>query len=265
MVEYTIRVDNGVELICFHNGSDYYEFPKQEGETINDELFTKKKKEANYNSLTTGRNFMVQHKDKVYMNGGLVRTDMNVGIDDAQPVLNKLIQEFPDYTMDDLKSTTYNIVGEYGNYRPPYNNNSVSIYHFNTPSDALLEDYGCVDTYGDTLCQWYGLKHDLVTKDISAKIVFTPHNYKTFFNNAPTIDTIYPFFARIHNRDGTVSDWVDMYVFEKNEDMRAYCEGIGKPFPLPDTITEQAWIYSIVFNDTTGEINNVKGYIRQNA
>lgn len=268
MVDYTTRFDNGVEIAEVIEDTVRYEFP------LNNNLSAEEKQiEVNntveklkLNNFLQNFDLMVSYKDNVYMNGELVRTDTNVMSNDSFYLIEELINSFPQYTIEDIQSNPNNIIGTYGNYRPPYNNNSISVYYFEEPSSTILNSYGCINKYTGILRSWYGLKHDLVTKEISAKIVFAPEDYKLFFNNFPTIeDTNNVFFACIHNLDGTVSDWVDMYVFKTNTQMKEYCQSIGKPFPLPDNINQQCWIYSIVFNKETGEINNVKGYIRQNA
>jgi len=268
MIEYTIRIDNDVEIAEVVEFDSRYEIPLPSGLSqeeqqviINNEV----EKIKLHNYLATGVNLMISYKDNAYMNGELVRTDINVTSNEADNIINQLVTEFPHYTIENIKSNSNNIIGTYGNYRPPYNNNSISLYYFEEPSIDLLNTYHCTDIYNGILRSWYGLKHDLVTKNISAKIVFSPENYQSFFINPPNIeDTGGTFFARIHNTDGSVSEWVDMYVFKTNTQMRSYCEQIGKPFPLPNDITQQCWLFSIVFNDVTGEINNVKGYIRNN-
>jgi len=265
MIEYTIKIDNGVEMARIVEGNDVYEVPIPIGTLNKTEWVYNKVEEFKYYEMLQSQSLMVTYKDNVYMNGELVRTDINVMVDDAASVINQLIDAFPQYTEQDIKDNSNNVIGTYGNYRPPYNNNSISLYRFERPSQDLLNTYKCGNMYDNIILDWYGIKHDLSTLDISAKIVFKPEDCFTYFNNPPNINnTNSAFFARIHNVDGTFSDWVDMYVFETNAYMKEYCQSIGKPFPLPDNITQQCWIYSIIFNDVTGEINNVKGYIRQN-
>jgi hypothetical protein len=44
--------------------------------------------------------------------------------------------------------------------------------------------------------------------------------------------------------------------------MREWCEEHSLTFPLPDDVTDQPWCFSVVYNDDTGEMINVKAYIR---
>ena len=105
-------------------------------------------------------------------------------------------------------------------------------YDFSTPSAETLAAYGCTtDTYGEDLLQWHGIKHDLTAGTKQAKFVFH-QNHGTYLTNLPT--QLPPnrtaFYARIHNTDGSVSQWVDTYVISTNNYMREWCADIGKPF-----------------------------------
>ena len=206
------------------------------------------------------RNF----KDDVYMNGSIVRTDYSADRDEALTNVNSLVSAFPQYTVEQLTANPQNVIGTYGNYRPPYNNNSISFYDFTKPTADTLAAYGCSeDTYGDDLLNWHGIKHDLVSGEISAKFVFT-QSHGSYLSNLPTdLPTNRSiFFARIHNSDGSVSEWVDVYIISTINYMKQYCLDIGQDFPLPDDVTEQPWCFSVVYNDDTGEVNCVKAYIR---
>ena len=138
------------------------------------------------------------------------------------------------------------------------------IYDFTTPSAETLAAYGCdADTYGSDLLHWHGIKHDLTNLTKTAKFVFT-QDHGTYLANAPS--SLPPnrsiFFARIHNADGTVEPWVDVYIISTINYMREWCEEHSLTFPLPDDVTEQPWCFSVVYNDDTGEMINVKAYMR---
>lgn len=227
------------------------------------EFFEDAKAEKIYNE-NIQPDFTRNFKDDVYMNGSIVRTDYSADRDEALTNINALVSAFPQYTVEQLTADSRNVIGTYGNYRPPYNNNSISFYDFTKPTADTLAAYGCSeDVYGDDLLQWHGIKHDLVSGDISAKFVFT-QNHGSYLSNLPT--SLPPnrsiFFAHIHNSDGTLSEWVDVYIISTIKYMKQYCLDIGQNFPLPDDITEQPWCFSVVYNDDTGEINCVKAYIR---
>lgn len=206
------------------------------------------------------RNF----RDEVYMNGEVKRTDYSCDRPEALTQINRLVAAFPEYTVEQLTSETQNVIGQYGAYRPPYNDNSISFYDFTTPSAETLAAYGCdADTYGDDLLHWHGIKHDLTNLTKTAKFVFT-QGHGTYLANAPS--SLPPnrsiFYARIHNADGTVEPWVDVYIISTINYMREWCEEHSLTFPLPDDVTDQPWCFSVVYNDDTGEMINVKAYIR---
>lgn len=206
------------------------------------------------------RNF----RDEVYMNGEIKRTDYSCDRPEALTEVNRLVEAFPEYTVEQLTAEAQNVIGQYGAYRPPYNDNSISFYDFTTPSAETLAAYGCdTETYGDDLLQWHGIKHDLTNLTKTAKFVFT-QNHGSYLNNlpAPMPTNRSIFFARIHNADGTIEPWVDVYVISTINYMREWCEEHSLTFPLPDDVTQQPWCFSVVFNDDTGEMINVKAYIR---
>lgn len=206
------------------------------------------------------RNF----RDGVYMDGEVKRTDYSCDRPEALTEINRLVEAFPEYTVEQLTASAQNVIGQYGAYRPPYNDNSISFYDFTTPTAETLAAYGCdADTYGDDLLHWHGIKHDLTNLTKTAKFVFS-QNYGSYLSNLP--DPLprsrAVFFAKIHNADGTVEPWVDVYIVSTINYMREWCEEHSLTFPLPEDVTQQPWCFSVVYNDTTGDMANVKAYIR---
>jgi hypothetical protein len=270
-LQYITRVDEGyLKLVATDpDGGNYVELAVPDGLTeaehqlrlteFFEDLKAQKVYEENLQPDFT-RNF----RDQVYMNGEIKRTDYSTDRVEALPKINELVAAFPEYTADQLTCNPKNVIGNYGNYRPPYANDSISFYDFTTPTAEKLETYGCtVDTYGDDLLQWHGIKHDMTTLTKSAKFVFT-QNHATYIQNPPvglpTNRSI--FYARIHEADGTVSPWVDIYIISTNNYMRKWCTDNGLTFPLPDNVAEQPWCFSVVYNEQTGVMNSVKAYIR---
>tara|TARA_R110002153_G_scaffold133779_1_gene282785 strand:+ start:549 stop:1385 length:837 start_codon:yes stop_codon:yes gene_type:complete len=270
-LDYTTKIDESSLLICAtdpENGN-YVETPippslSESGrQDVLMEIFEALKAEAIYKE-NIQPDFARNFRDHVYMDGEIKRTDFSADRPEALAAIESLIAVFPEYTVDHLTRNPKNVIGEYGNYRPPYSNNSISFYDFTKPAEATLEAYGCtVETYGDDLLQWHGIKHDMSTLTKSAKFVFT-QNYGAYIQNEPASLPRYlkVFYAKIHNSDGTVSPWVDIYLISTINAMRKWCSENGLTFPLPDDITEQPWCFAVVYNDETGEMNCVKAYIR---
>ena len=278
--EYTERLDDGQLMLCFTGvlSGNYYEIPVDGG------LTDEEKQEAVDDIVESGLanlifeenisdGFTENFKDEVYMNGEVKRIDFSCDRPEAMVQINRLVEAFPEYTVEQLAASSQNVIGNYGNYRPPYNNDSISFYDFRTPSAQTLHQYGAtINTYmdynDDYLLGWYGIKHDLVTGKKQAKFVFAQggetHSKKFVRNLPPQIPTEnrYRFFAKLHNEDGTVEPWVDCYFVSTINWMRDWCEMMGLTFPLPDDVTKQPWCFSVVWNEDTGEIDCVKAYIR---
>ena len=60
---------------------------------------------------------------------------------------------------------------------------------------------------------------------------------------------------------GRLVMWILTLLVQHNY-MSEWCADIGKPFPLPDNVTEQPWCFGIVHDDTNGAIECVKAYVR---
>ena len=269
--EYTERLDEGQLMLCFTDVllGHYCEIPvdgnltDEEKQKVVDENVEDNMAERIYEQ-NIQPDFTRNLRDAVYMNGEIKRIDYSCDRPEAMTEINRLVEAFPEYTVEQLTSEAQNVIGQYGAYRPPYNDNSISFYDFTTPSSETLAAYGCdAETYGDDLLNWHGIKHDLTNLTKTAKFVFT-QSHGTYLTNSPTsLPTNRSiFFARIHNADGTVEPWVDVYIISTINYMREWCEEHSLTFPLPDDFTDQPWCFSVVYNDDTGEMINVKAYIR---
>lgn len=268
--KYTTVTEDEITRLCTTDTEVGYAEVQQgsattetEIQTLLKEFFEDIKAERIYNE-NLEPDFTKNFRDDVYMDGQIKRVDYSCDREEALVQINRLVAAFSEYTVDGLTSNSQNVIGEYGNYRPPYPDNCISFYDFTTPSNETLAAYGCTaDTYGQDLLQWHGIKHDLTAGTKQAKFVFT-QNHGSYLSNQPS--ELPPnrsaFWARIHNTDGSISKWVDTYVISTNNYMRDWCAGIGKPFPLPDGVTDQPWCFGIVHDDTNGDIECVKAYIR---
>jgi len=271
MTNYTIRIDEEVLQLCYTdpNTGSYCEVPVSPTTTD-----TERQKAVNETIEDNKAFFILEEnlkldfscnfRDDVYMDGEIKRTDYSCDRPEALTEINRLVEEFPEYTLEQLTLEPKNLIGQYGAYRPPYNANSISYYDFITPSTETLATYGCnADTYGNDLLEWYGIKHDMTTLTKSAKFVFT-QRHGIYLNNTPS--PLPPnrslFYGRIHNADGTVEPWIDVYIASTIDYMREWCTEHNLTFPLPEDVTSQPLFFSIVFNENTGEMTNVKAYIR---
>lgn len=270
MYEYTTITEDGLTRICATDDEIGYAEVQAGSATTEEQIqkvlnehFEDKKAEKIYQD-NLAPDFTQNFRDDVYMDGEVKRIDYSCDRSEALVEINRLVAAFPEYTVEQLTSNSQNVIGQYGAYRPPYNDNSISFYDFTTPSAETLAAYGCdADTYGDDLLEWHGIKHDLTNLTKTAKFVFT-QSQGTYLSNLPESlpRTRMVFYARIHNADGTVEPWVDVYLISTINYMRQWCLDNSLTFPLPDSVTEQPWCFSVVYNDTTGDITNVKAYIR---
>ena len=271
MTDYTTRVDGDVVQLCYTDPDtgDYCEIPVSPTTTDAEQQKAFSEKVEDDRALRIYEenimpDFTRNLRDEVYMNGEVKRIDYSCDRSEALTEINRLVAAFPEYTVEQLTASAQNVIGQYGAYRPPYNDNSISFYDFTTPSAETLAAYGCdADTYGSDLLHWHGIKHDLTNLTKTAKFVFT-QSHGTYLTNSPTsLPTNRSiFFARIHSADGTVEPWVDVYIISTINYMREWCEEHSLTFPLPEDVTQQPWCFSVVYNDTTGDMANVKAYIR---
>lgn len=259
--EYTTKVnelDPSEQYACLVRDGVYIEVPKgaQDEEQLQLDL-DNALLQAAINNFYVG----LQCRDDVYCDKQIVRKDYCTGQPEAQPLIDKLQEAFPD--RENWNRHVYNVVGEYTAYREPYKNNGISFYNFGEkPSEALLLEFGT--SYMMTnLLDWYGLKFDLETEEIILKVVFSeydgdtpelPYNPKNFF-------------AHTHYKDGTMDDWVDYYAYATPKLIRNFCEEKGLSYPLPADIHKDCdvvWCWGFVFNRKTLEYGPVKAYARYN-
>lgn len=210
-----------------------------------------------------------QALDTVYMNGSVTRTDRSVGTTQGQSIVTRLNETWPD-EVSSYTANSINLVGEYTPSRPPYNaNETLSFYDFDGPTTDIKTRFGA--TYQEYM-SWYGLKFDTVTENVLAKFVIPMNEMErvdsTTYN---AIMNILPpscghFFARIHDKSGTVDNNVDVYFFADPELMEDWCSSVSLTFPYDTTdttISSKIFIWSLVYNTTTETVSHVKAYTRE--
>ena len=256
---YTTRTDGDDSYICYSKDGNYFEIPSVTDETeIQDKL--------NSTLLSSVISFyeLQQCRDDVYVNQGIVRQDYTLETEAGALVLEELKREFPNYVNYDRSE--YNFVGKYDGYREPYQNSSISFYDFGvSPSEALQLSFNTSYLLSN-LKHWYGLKFDLVSREVLLKVVINEYDGDTPV--LPKEDAVYKrFYALTHAQDGTVSDWVDAYVYSTPKRIRERCADNGLSYPLPPTTHTECdvvWCWGIVFNKETLEYGAVKAYARYN-
>lgn len=198
-------------------------------------------------------------RDRLYVGGEIMRDDFTISSPQAAPILADLEQAFPGVA--DYRSNPANLIGRYDAYRPPYENPSISWYEMAPPPASLLDQYGAggYPSYMD----WYGLKFDLVTREILLKVVLGADCFTDLA--LPPLPRGARFFARIHRSDGTAAPDVDCYVMANHDVMRGYCQFVGHPEPYPDESPDSVWLYGVTFSIDTRQIEVVKAYERISA
>ncbi|MEC7105923.1 MAG: hypothetical protein VXX02_03595 [Pseudomonadota bacterium] len=274
---YTIKTEDGINRICTTDPQDGY-VEIQAGSATSDAEYQSILKEWFEDTRTEiiweqniEPDFTKTFKDDIYLAGEIKRTDWSCDQSQAQSLVTSITAAFPEYSSEDLLDNPQHCVGSNDAYRPPYADGTISYYFFNKPDADVLASYGASDTYhAEDILNWHGIKFDTTAKTKMAKFVFNQKN-QTYLSNLPNIfDRLgtesfrknVMFFARLHSADGSVSKYVDTYVLATNSYMKNWCAEMGKPFPLPDSMTEQPWCFGIVHDDTTGAIECVKAYVR---
>ena len=253
-IDYQIRTDGNERYATFSEPNVYFEVPIEDGAS---EAEIQESLDRCKLGLTLGQIQVTQCRDDVYCSGALVRQDYTVATTEGAAIVAKLQERFPDH--HPWLRNPLNVVGEYGAYREPYQNSSISWYDFATkPSSALLTSYST--SYNAALLKdWYGLKFDLTTNEVMLKVVLSEVDF-----DHPEMPAL-PFFAVTHRSDGTSESLVDAYVYATPEKVSAFCEYKGLNYPFPegyDFKGNAPWIWGFVFNKDTQVYGSVKGYQR---
>ena len=217
--------------------------------------------------------------DEVYVNKKLVRTDYNIGLHQAQPLIEEVEKVFG--KDQEWKGNRFNIIGTYQEHddaplRPPYTNvKTYSWYNvYNLPSQELLDEFKVPDV-GYEYHVWHSIKYNTVTGKKQLKLVIADNEHTSNYQKHP--DTFIPrpevplysakyrsfFFAKIFNEDGTEADQYDVFFVTTKDIMKEFCKEKGLEFPMPETREDDfVWIYGLVYDKNTLEIKQVKGYVR---
>ncbi len=215
--------------------------------------------------------------DEVYVNKKLVRTDYNIGLHQAKPLIEEVEKIFG--KDQEWKGNRFNIIGTYTAHeeaplRPPYTHEKTYSWYnvYNLPSQELLDEFKVPDV-GYDYHVWHSIKYNTVTAKKQFKLVIkdTEHtsNYQKYPNTfipRPEVPIYAPttfFFAKIFNEDGTEADQYDVFFVTTKEIMKEFCEKKGLDFPIPESREDDfVWIYGFVYDKKTLEITQVKGYLR---
>ena len=217
--------------------------------------------------------------DEVYVNKKLVRTDYNIGLHQAQPLIEEVEKVFGED--QDWKQNRFNIIGTYTAHedaplRPPYTHEKTYSWYnvYNLPSQELLDEFKVPDV-GYEYHVWHSIKYNTVTGKKQLKLVIADNEHTSNYQKHP--DTFIPrpevplysakyrsfFFAKIFNEDGTEADQYDVFFVTTKDIMKEFCKEKGLEFPMPETREDDfVWIYGLVYDKNTLEIKQVKGYVR---
>ena len=214
--------------------------------------------------------------DEVYVNKKLVRTDYNIGLHQAKPLIEEVEKIFG--KDQEWKGNRFNIIGTYTAHeeaplRPPYTHEKTYSWYnvYNLPSQELLDEFKVPDV-GYDYHVWHSIKYNTVTAKKQFKLVIkdTEHtsNYQKYPNTfipRPEVPIYAPttfFFAKIFNEDGTEANQYDVFFVTTKEIMKNFCKEKGLDFPMPETREDDfVWIYGLVYDKNTLEVKQVKGYV----
>ena len=215
--------------------------------------------------------------DEVYVNKKLVRTDYNIGLPKADPLLDEVEKVFG--KDQEWKKNRFNIIGTYQEHddaplRPPYTNvKTYSWYNVftNVPKNTL-ENFNVPDV-GYKYQSWYAIKYNTVSEKKQLKLVISDNEHTSNYQQHPNTFIPRPevplyspntfFFAKIFNEDGTEADEYDVFFTTTKEIMKKFCEKKDLQFPVPKNKEDDfIWIYGLVYDKKTLEIKQVKGYVR---
>jgi len=118
---------------------------------------------------------------------------------------------------------------------------------------------------------WYGLKMDRTTKHIQLKVVVPFHQISEEIRNKldasfPGYYLVNPFYATLHNEDGTVSPELDWYFTTNTASMMEWCAVNDFVFPYPEEmipeLEDKTMCFGIVYNTEEDKFKHVKAYVR---
>jgi hypothetical protein len=204
-------------------------------------------------------------RDDVYMNGQLIRQDINISTDAGSAIVDQLEAGWDGF-IPNYRTRSSNLVSEFSPVRPPYTNDSISFYEQNPPSDALISQF---ELDYESYLPWYGLKFDKVdNSNVSIKVVLqSGEMHRAHADIAEKIESKIPvwgnhFFAVIYNSDNEMNENVDVYFHASYDVVREWAEpGLRMPH-TENSYNDNLWIWGAVYNTTSNEITHLKSYIR---
>ena len=135
--------------------------------------------------------------DEVYVNKKLVRTDYNIGLHQAQPLIDEVEKVFGQD--QEWKGNRFNIIGTYTAHedaplRPPYTHEKTYSWYnvYNLPSQELLDEFKVPDV-GYKYHVWHSIKYNTVTAKKQLKLVIEDNEFTSNYQKHP--DT---FLSLIH-------------------------------------------------------------------
>ncbi len=215
--------------------------------------------------------------DEVYVNKKLVRTDYNIGLPQATPLLEEVEKVFGEEY--DWNRNRFNIIGTYTAHedaplRPPYTNVKTYSWYdvFTDVPEVRLNAFNVPDV-GYSYMSWHSIKYNTVSGKKQLKLVVRDNDHTSNYQEHPDTFIARPevplyapgtfFFAKIFNEDGTEADEYDVFFTTTKKIMKKFCEKKGLSFPVPESREDDfIWIYGLVYDKNTLAIKQVKGYVR---
>lgn len=140
-------------------------------------------------------------------------------------------------------------------YRQPYSGSVISKYYWEKPSTSVLAAWNIAEP--NNLFPWYGIK-EIDGQDTYIKVFVENADWP----HAPVIPGRLRGYGSLYDTSGNQLDDREVIVSCHRDIIRKFCEDAGLTYPIPDSETKHPWCYSFVWNVVTGEIKNVKGYVR---
>jgi len=264
MRDYEVKVD-GDESYATYKTPDVYLEVLQTDDTSEQQIQDHIDKVLIENVAETKLNGGLA-RDDVYVGGEVVRQDHSLGTPEGQAILDELKNEFPDLDIVDFESDKYNCFGKFDGYREPYKNASISFYDPNAElTDSINSHFNLPSSVPHFA--FYGLKFDLVTKDIGIKLVFD--KYEDTLPELPvSISPILPTYYSVnYSKEGLLGDWVSVFIPATPKRILDFCDLHGIKYPLPPTTHTECDLvitWGFVFNRHNLEYGPLKGYARYN-
>ena len=198
----------------------------------------------------------------VWCNNKIVRKEGSVNHPDFQDSLNLLKEKYPNFI--DYQKYSNSVIGRYIPYRPPYNNEGISFYMAERPTQEIINQW-TLNVKAEELANWYGYKFNLDTYEVmikfnhvypSRKIIRYNHLFYKLYKMRPD------WTALTYRSNGVMIPKIDFYILRpEREEIERLSQFENIPMPCTDeNILNNCSLWGLVYDITKNKFTTIKAY-----